>query len=36
MLASLEEANGGPLSADGVDELFRHVLDLTRRELHGE
>ena len=36
MLASLREANTGPLSGDGVDELFHHVLDLTRREIHGE
>ena len=36
MLASLEAANDGPLSAAGVSELFRYVLDLTRRELHGE
>jgi chorismate mutase / prephenate dehydratase len=36
MLARLEEANGGPLSAEGVDELFRYLLDLTRRELHGD
>ncbi len=36
MLASLRAANGGPLSDDGVDRLFRFVLDLTRREVHGE
>lgn len=36
MLASLEAANAGPLSAGGVDELFRYFLALTRRELHGE
>jgi len=35
MIASLEAANGGPLSARGVAELFRYLLDLTRRELHG-
>ena len=35
MLASLEEANTGPLSSGGVLELFRYLLDLTRRELHG-
>jgi chorismate mutase / prephenate dehydratase len=36
MLASLRDANPGPLSDAGVDELFHHVLDLTRREIHGE
>ena len=36
MLASLTQANSGPLSAEGVVELFRYLLDLTRRELHGE
>ena len=36
MLKLLEEANPGPLSAEGVQAFFRHVLDLTRRELHGE
>ena len=36
MLAGLREANTGPLSGAGVDEFFHHVLDLTRREIHGE
>jgi chorismate mutase len=36
MLAGLRDANHGPLSDAGVDEFFRHVLDLTRREIHGE
>ena len=36
MLALLGEANQGPLSAEGLAGFFRHVLDLTRRELHGE
>ena len=36
MLASLRDANPGPLSGAGVDEFFHHVLDLTRREIHGE
>ncbi len=36
MLASLEAANSGPLSSDGVTELFEYVLDLTRRELYGD
>jgi len=31
----LQEANDGPLSAAGVAELFHHVLDLVRREIHG-
>jgi chorismate mutase len=35
MVGRLQEANSGPLSADGVAELFRHILDLVRRELHG-
>jgi chorismate mutase len=35
MLASLGEANNGPLSDEGLAGFFRHVLDLTRRELHG-
>ncbi len=34
MLAGLERANEGPLSAAGVADLLRFVLDLTRRELH--
>lgn len=36
MVAELQAANPGPLSAEGVQALARHVLDLTRRELHGE
>jgi chorismate mutase len=36
MLRELADANQGPLSAAGVQDLFRHVLDLTRRELHGD
>ena len=35
MIGRLQEANGGPLSADGVAELFHHVLELVRREIHG-
>jgi chorismate mutase len=35
LVRELQEENSGPLSADGVAELFRHVLDLTRKELHG-
>jgi chorismate mutase len=36
MLADLRAANNGPLSSEGVDGLFRFVLDLTRKEIHGE
>jgi chorismate mutase / prephenate dehydratase len=36
LLSALRGANGGPLSDDGVDELFAFVLDLTRKEVHGE
>ena len=35
MLARLAGENAGPLSEEGLAELFRYVLDLTRRELHG-
>jgi chorismate mutase/prephenate dehydratase len=35
MIAGLQAANGGPLSAHGVDSLFRFVLDLIRKEIHG-
>jgi chorismate mutase len=35
LVVELQAANPGPLSAEGVAALFRHVLDLTRRELHG-
>ena len=33
LLARLREANGGPLSAEGVERLFREILDLVKREL---
>jgi chorismate mutase/prephenate dehydratase len=33
LLARLRELNGGPLSAEGVDRLFREILDLVKREL---
>ncbi len=33
LLAALERANGGPLSDDGLRELVRHLLDLSKREL---
>ena len=35
LIVELQAANTGPLSDQGVAELFRHVLDLTRKELHG-
>jgi chorismate mutase len=35
LVVELQAANDGPLSAAGVAELFRHVLDLTRKEIHG-
>jgi chorismate mutase len=35
LIVELQAANAGPLSDQGVAELFRHVLDLTRKELHG-
>ena len=30
-----QAANGGPISSGGVAELFRFILDLTRKEIHG-
>lgn len=33
LLARLREANTGPLSAEGVERLFRELLDLVKREL---
>ncbi len=35
MIESLKQANGGSLSPAGVEAFFGHVLELTRRELHG-
>jgi chorismate mutase len=35
MLRSLEEANGGPLSAGALAELHATVLALTKREVYG-
>jgi chorismate mutase len=35
LVVELQAANEGPLSPAGVAELFRHVLDLTRKEIHG-
>jgi chorismate mutase / prephenate dehydratase len=36
MVAALQEANDGPLSPEGVDQLVHFVLELTRREIYGE
>ena len=36
MLTYLRRANRGPLSATGLDELFRWLLDLTKREVAGQ
>jgi chorismate mutase len=33
MLQYLSRANRGPLSADGLREIFEELLDLTKREL---
>ena len=33
LLARLRELNSGPLSADGLERLFREILDLVKREL---
>jgi chorismate mutase len=35
MLALLSGENEGPLSQSGLADFYGHVLDLTRRELHG-
>ena len=33
LLARLRDLNAGPLSAEGVDRLFREILDLVKQEL---
>ena len=33
MLSYLQRANRGKLSADGLREIYTHVLDLTKREV---
>lgn len=33
MLDDLAQANGGPLTAEGLRELFTTILDLTKREV---
>jgi chorismate mutase len=35
MLTYAARANKGPLSRDGLDELYHHILDLTKQELDG-
>lgn len=35
LLRDLDRANGGPLSPAGVHELFRAILDLSKREVAG-
>jgi chorismate mutase len=35
MLQYLSRANRGPLSAQGLQELFRTILDLSKREVAG-
>jgi chorismate mutase / prephenate dehydratase len=35
MIDDLKAANDGSLSGEGVESLFRFVLELTRREIHG-
>jgi len=35
LLARLRELNGGPLSAEGVERLFRELLEIVKRELAG-
>jgi chorismate mutase len=36
LIRELQAENPGPLSDEGVAELFHFALDLTRRELYGE
>ncbi len=36
MLSYLARANRGPLSGDGLHEIFEAILDLTKREVAGE
>lgn len=35
LIDALADANGGPISADGLRELYTYLLDLTKRELDG-
>jgi chorismate mutase len=36
MLRYLLRANRGPLSEPGLREIYAHLLDLTKREVHGQ
>ncbi len=36
MVRYLERVNGGPISRDGLHELFAAILDLTKREVAGD
>lgn len=36
LLADLASANSGPLSEEGLRELFSELLDLTKREVAGD
>ena len=36
MVRYLERVNGGPLSRDGLHELFESILALTKREVAGD
>ena len=33
LIAALDEENGGPLSPEGLRELYTYLLDLTKREV---
>jgi chorismate mutase len=35
LIEALESLNAGPLSAEGVRELYAYLLDLTKREIDG-
>lgn len=35
LLASLKAANGGPLSDEGVEEIFRVIVARTKRDVYG-
>ena len=36
MLTYVARANKGPLSQDGLAEVYQHILDLTKKELSGK
>ena len=36
LIAALGAENAGPLSADGLRELYTYLLDLTKREVGGD